>query len=237
MPTKGAGAIGAIDCSSEVRAKLAKESQKWACPKCGVPSLPETDDGQSEGMDMTQSMESMVFTAKVDKEGKPELATPQLTSAAASSSSVIHPSPLSRESDVASFRLSEDGTADEEKENPGPTEVTVKASPAAELSFNSSGGPSQMNKAVEEQERNDNQVSARVVPPSPPTRAHTQHVPAVAVPQQQEQHREQPQHGNGMEAQVVEGQSGAVRALDTFMVAILFAIFALLLRKYVTLNS
>ncbi|OQR90751.1 ubiquitin-conjugating enzyme E2 [Achlya hypogyna] len=35
MPTKGEGAIGALDFTAEERKKLAKESVVWSCPQCG----------------------------------------------------------------------------------------------------------------------------------------------------------------------------------------------------------
>lgn len=44
MPTKGEGAIGALDYTTEERQQLAKKSQSWKCPKCGsdnATALPE----------------------------------------------------------------------------------------------------------------------------------------------------------------------------------------------------
>ena len=35
MPTKGEGAIGALDYTTEERQELAKKSRAWKCPKCG----------------------------------------------------------------------------------------------------------------------------------------------------------------------------------------------------------
>jgi len=49
MPTKGEGAIGAIEFSTEDRQKFAKESVDWTCDRCGVPNckiLP--DEGTAE---------------------------------------------------------------------------------------------------------------------------------------------------------------------------------------------
>ena len=36
MPTKGEGAIGALDYTADERQALAKKSQSWSCDKCGA---------------------------------------------------------------------------------------------------------------------------------------------------------------------------------------------------------
>jgi ubiquitin-conjugating enzyme E2 J1 len=49
MPTEGLGAIGSLDYPSEERKSLAKKSQTWCCPTCGVASrLLKTDTGLKE---------------------------------------------------------------------------------------------------------------------------------------------------------------------------------------------
>lgn len=36
MPTRGEGAIGALDYTEEERAVIAKASRNWSCSSCGV---------------------------------------------------------------------------------------------------------------------------------------------------------------------------------------------------------
>lgn len=50
FPTEAGGAIGALDWSPAERRRLAKESQSWCCPKCGLAAatLPEIQASDSE---------------------------------------------------------------------------------------------------------------------------------------------------------------------------------------------
>ena len=50
LPTPGEGAVGALDWPDDERRRLAKESVKWCCPKCGNAKalLPELHPKEGE---------------------------------------------------------------------------------------------------------------------------------------------------------------------------------------------
>ncbi len=53
LPTPGEGAVGALDWPDDERRRLAKESVKWCCPKCGnakalLPELCTPKEGEKE---------------------------------------------------------------------------------------------------------------------------------------------------------------------------------------------
>eukprot|EP01117_Protostelium_nocturnum_P014300 TRINITY_DN5439_c0_g1_i1.p1 TRINITY_DN5439_c0_g1~~TRINITY_DN5439_c0_g1_i1.p1 ORF type:complete len:303 (+),score=109.17 TRINITY_DN5439_c0_g1_i1:90-911(+) len=73
MPTKGEGAIGALDYTKEERAALASKSLNWKCQQCGCvncESLPEETEEDREKI-QSQINESQVHIAK-DAEKKEE---------------------------------------------------------------------------------------------------------------------------------------------------------------------
>jgi hypothetical protein len=70
MPTKGEGAIGALDYTADERQALAKKSQSWKCDKCGPIStiLPEEN---AEELKSVQNEFNQV-KASADAIAKPE---------------------------------------------------------------------------------------------------------------------------------------------------------------------
>lgn len=74
MPTKGAGAIGALDYPPEERKKLATKSNEWSCDSCGFDhqtcllEVPDADSGNSEDKEAKELASQINFKGEAEKQ-------------------------------------------------------------------------------------------------------------------------------------------------------------------------
>lgn len=72
MPSPGDGALGALDASAEIRAKLAKESLSYTHAQ--MPELPELGSCKYvKGKDVSEALTMLSMKAKVDEEEQEEV--------------------------------------------------------------------------------------------------------------------------------------------------------------------
>ncbi|XP_065184652.1 ubiquitin-conjugating enzyme E2 J1-like [Sycon ciliatum] len=129
MPTKGEGAIGALDYTDQERVKLAKRSVNFVCPTCGLrggDALPDRPEGQS-----ALSAEDEALAAQISFKGA--------KSATSTSSSPAQPDASNKSSCTtkAAAAASEVSTSAE----PTPSGSSTSASDASVAADDRGSGP------------------------------------------------------------------------------------------------
>ncbi|KAI8803485.1 ubiquitin-conjugating enzyme E2 [Cladochytrium replicatum] len=113
LPTKGEGAIGALDWTDEERAKCANKSRSWVCSVCGsqnATALPDESERPSETLEVDPEIS---LTIKADGNGdgssssSPAVTPPDAGSLSAGTGAV---GSLSPKTPILSGSSSEDGT-------------------------------------------------------------------------------------------------------------------------------
>jgi len=80
MPTKGDGAIGALDYNPEERKELAKKSKSWRCERCGpiVEILPEQEEDSQTVTTVTTEKKEIKFPDVVPAKKVESISTPHV---------------------------------------------------------------------------------------------------------------------------------------------------------------
>lgn len=234
MPTPGSGAIGALDLPPEERKKLALQSSSWKCSRCGVVSLPSPSEAPPASS-LASSFEQSPFISSTES----SVANVPIASLDSSSDSVSHPSsqtPLidsleSEQKQKGSEIPSHDEGKAMEKEEEDADDDDVSSDFSLQNSSNPTVFPS--NSLSYETSQTSSVYTEGLhhrhvhptLPPSPPS-------PPSLLPPPLHPHS----HSSPLSPSPVRRHQKTVGLLDLLMVVIVFAIIAILVKKYVTMN-
>jgi ubiquitin-conjugating enzyme E2 J1 len=220
MPSPGSGAIGALDLPPEERKKLALQSHTWKCARCGDITLPSPSPSAPPITSLASSFEQSPLISST--EGK--VTVIPVTPLDASGDVPPHNSHSSSlESDSLKLSESDNLKGKEEETEEGEENGSQLSDQNSASSFSSPHPPSldpkrdtfMYSEGLHQRHvHHDHNVPPQHLP-------HPQQYPISANPSPHPQRHP---------------QSKTIGMLDLFMVIIVFAIMAILVRKYVTMN-